>query len=572
MKKIMKVLALVLALTVLFSFTACNDEPGKQGDTYVLTIYRARSSGMSDGVRDEAVKQAIEDKFYKDTGISISLDVQLYTNTAITDIVDVNYNNKNKNIDGIFHYLSEDAGSAITKYAKSSDGAAMNLDPILEQYGQNILAKINENDVGHLADRSGYFNIDGTYTRTALSGFSKEGGFGILMRKDLMRNVQSVTGLDPEDYDINNDGFKSMTVSEFESVMRAIKADTSNDVSTPVNGAPWDLMRVVATSFGVSAMSGYGLDANGKFVPAQFTPNWDKYVDLMYNWANEGIWEQESNNTTDDQRQTNLIAGTAAAYLAYPTAEQLIMLSKKFYAANTGSEELMVIAPFASEDNNGKCLYNPDGSQVVNGNLKTQRSFYGGIIPYRSKNSEILIQYIDWMYSSAENYELCLYGVKGTDWIEGDVFTYGGNSYKTWEYPSEKVDEYLLKPPYTGKYMLLENINVSNRICGHYSTNEKKWYTSLYFDFPQYGDDQIEGIWLPEPTREYGSIASNIDGEYVDNIRSYAWVGRKNNGKTPLQILNDYVAQYRANNANYFNYLDQEYRNTKAYFESKYAD
>ncbi|MBQ9710291.1 MAG: hypothetical protein IJV67_06700, partial [Clostridia bacterium] len=361
---------------------------------------------------------------------------------------------------------------------------------------------------------------------------------------------------------------KSMTVSQFETVMKAIKADSGNDVSIPVTGAPWDLQRVVATSFGVNAMSGYGLDENGKLVPAQFTPNWDKYVDLMYTWANEGVWEKESNNTTDDQRQSNFIAGRAAAYLAYPTAEQLINLSRKVYASNS-SAELMVIAPFASEDESGNCLYE-NGKQVVNGNLKTNRSFYGGIVPYNSRNYEILIQYIDWMYSSAENYELCLYGVKGVDWVDGDDFVYGNKTYKTWRYPDAKADEYLLKPPYTGKYMLLQNINVSNRISGHYNTVEKKWYTSLYFEFPQYADVSIEGIWQPAATRQYAAIASSIDGEYVEEIRSYAWAGKLSGTITPTERLYQHIANYRSAAADYLNYVNEQYVASKSYFETRF--
>jgi hypothetical protein len=359
-----------------------------------------------------------------------------------------------------------------------------------------------------------------------------------------------------------------MTVSEFEKVMRAIKADDDNDVSIPVTGAPWDLQRVVATSFGVNAMSGYGLDESGKLVPAQFTPGWDEYVDLMYQWSKDGVWEKESNNTTDDQRQTNFVAGRAAAYLAYPTAEQLINLSRKVYAADS-SAELMIIAPFACEDAQGNAIYE-NGEQVVNGNLKTNRSFYGGIVPYNSGNYEILIQYIDWMYSSVENYELCLYGVKGEDWVDGDDFVYEGKTYKTWRYPDDKADAYLLKPPYTGKYMLLQNINVSNRISGHYNTTEKKWFTSLYFEFPQFGDVEIEGIWQPAATRQYAVIASTLDGEYVDNIRSYAWAGKLSAGKTPTERLADYVATYRANATDYLEYVNTQYLESKAYFAEKF--
>lgn len=574
--KLKKILAIVLAICSLLMCVGCvdsgdgSDDPTiDEGKTYTLTIYRSRDSGMTDGERDEAVKAAIEEKFYKETGIKIVLDVKIYTNTQITDMVDVNFNNKNKNIDGIIHYLSEDTGSAITKYAKDVE-SVIDLDPVLAEYGPNILAAIRENDTNHIADRSGYFPYDGEYYRTALTSFAKEGGFGILMRKDLMAAVQDKTGLNPDDYDITNPNYKSMTISEFEKVMRAIKEDTGNDVSIPVTGAPWDLQRTVATALGVNTMSGYGLDENGKYVPQQFTPNWSKYVDLMYNWAKDGIWESESNSVTDDQRQTWFIAGTAAAYLAYPTAEQLIALSKKFYAANTGSEELMVIAPFASENEKGECLYE-DGKQVVNGNLKTYRSFYGMIIPYRSENYPVLIKFLDWTYASAENYELCKYGVKGVDWVEGDDFVSNGVTYKTWAYPDGKAEEYLQKPPYTGKFLLLPNINISDRICAHYDTTEKLWYTELYYGFPQFGDPNTEGIWLPEVPREFSSAVTEVEGQYVDEIRSFAWVGLKNQGKTPVELLQEYHG-LRTTYADYFNWLDAQYQSAQGYFANKYAE
>lgn len=571
-----KVLALTLAagcmLGAVGAFAGCNKGSGMVGDAYELTVYRSRDAGMTDGDRDAAVKKAIEDKFYADKGIKISLNVQLYPNdNGIIDIVDVNFNNKNKNLDAIVQYLSEDDGSAITKYAKDPR-ATIDLDPVLEEYGQNILKYLNMNDTGHLADRAGYFpGSDGKYYRTALTSFARERGFGLLMRKDLMKRVQSVTGLDPEDYDVTNENYKSMTVSQFEAVMRAIKADDGNDVDIPVNGKAWDLGRVVATAYGVDSMTGYGKDENGKYVPAQFTPGWEKYVDLMYRWARDGVWESESNNTTDDQRLTNLIADKSAAYLAYPTAEQLISVSKRFYAAHSGNEELMVIAPFATEDEKGNPVLE-NGEQVINGNLKTARGFFGMIVPYRSKNYNILIQYMDWMYSSVENYELCLYGVKGVDWLEGEPVTYNGTTYKTWVYPDEKRDEYLLKPPYTGKYMLVRNINISDRISGHYNTTERQWYTACYFDFPTFGNTELEGIWLPETPRNYASVAADIDGDYVENIRSYAWVGKKNNGKTPTEILKEYITEKRGSAASYLDYIDGQYRTAIAYMNEKYTD
>lgn len=435
-------------------------------------------------------------------------------------------------------------------------------------YGQNILANINKNDEGHLADRAGYFKSNGEYQRKVLTSFSNEGGYGILIRKDLMKQVQSITGLDPEDYDVTNGSYKNMTLSQFESVMKAIKDNTS--VTTPVNGKPWDIGRVFGTTFGIDALSGYGFDENGNYVPAQFSVNFDKYVDLMYRWARDGIWETESNTTTDDQRLTNFVAGKCACYVAYPKAELLINVAKRFYAANTGNEEIMVIAPLASEDAKGNVL-EKDGKPVVNGNLKTNRGYYGMIVPYRSKNYEILVKYLDWMYSSVDNYELCQYGVKGVDWIEGEDFVYNDTTYKTWAYPEGKESEYLSKSPYSGKYVLVPNINLSNRICSHYNTTYKTWYTSCYFEFPQFKLDNIEGIWISEPTRDIALQAADIDGDYVDTIRSYAWVGQKLDGKTPAETLAAYLIEKKSKDADFLAFTNNEYKAALEFFNAKYA-
>ena len=67
MKIFKKALAMLLALCTIVPFAACGKGNGGGGDTVKLTVYRARSSGMTDGDRDTAVKKAIEDKFYKDT-------------------------------------------------------------------------------------------------------------------------------------------------------------------------------------------------------------------------------------------------------------------------------------------------------------------------------------------------------------------------------------------------------------------------------------------------------------------------------------------------------------------------
>lgn len=571
-------LAGMLLISSAAVFTGCRQNTGMKGDAYVLNIYRARDSGMVDGTRDEQVRQAIEEKFAKDTGINISLQVNVQNNEDLPDKINVLFGVEE--IDAICHYMSEDAGSIVTKYAKEPD-STIDLDPLLAEYGQDYLKQLQTNDPGHLSDRAGYYPITSnnnvTYKRTALSSITNEKGFGVIIRKDLMRAVMAQTGLNPEDYDILNDNYKSMTVSQFEKLMIAIKNDPNNSVGDrPIMGQPWDLGRVVAPALGVNGMADITKDADGKFVPNQFGENYGKLINLMYRWANSDLklWENDAQTTTDSTRQSRIIAGIAAAYCAYPTAEECIKLNQRFKAANSASHpewELMMIAPFASEDENGDPIVNADGKQQVNGNVKIARSFYGVTVPYNSINSDKLVMFINWMWSNKENYDLCKYGVKGVDWVEGTWTDDQGNTYDTWQYPANKKTEYATKPPYSGKYLILENVKVSNRINGAYSEDEKKWYTRAYNDFPVYGDTETEGIWLPEIPRNYASDESDITGSFVQQVRSPAWAGVKGEGGvTPDESLINYVATMRSKYGSYLDYIDAQYNRGIEYFKNKY--
>ena len=154
MKKITKILLVFLiAALCVGSFAACGG--GSGGTTsdgrYILSVYRGRSSGMIDGKDDALVTEAIEKKFKEDTGIGIDLQMTLETNTSIPQKVDLDYSKKDKQMDLVFHYASEDVGSAIVKYAKESE-SVKEVEGLLEQYGQHILAAIRQGDTIHIAE------------------------------------------------------------------------------------------------------------------------------------------------------------------------------------------------------------------------------------------------------------------------------------------------------------------------------------------------------------------------------------------------------------------------------------
>lgn len=551
-----KIISIILMLIICMSvFAACSEK--LDAGTTELVFYRARSNNMSDGTYDDDVTKALEDKFYEDTGNKIKLTMKMYSGDDLPTQVDANYNRAKSQMDAVSHYVSEDGGSAILKYAKEPE-ATLDLEPLLEQYGQHILEAIRKNDTDHLAERAAYVPVNGEFKMNILPSYEQERCFGILLRKDMVEAVEQKTGIIAEKYDVLNDDYENMSFADFDKVMRAIKEQYAGKIQYPVTGAAWDIGRVFAPVFGVDYMNSV-LDQNGKIVPSQLNPNYDKYLELMYTWAKDGVWEKDSANMQDDKRLNMFVSGQAACFIAYPEITNLITVANKFNAANNDpNAELMMIAP----------LKNDQG--VVNGFMKESRCFEALILPFKTKNAELTIKFIDWMYSDAENYELAKYGIKGVHWVDGEDFVVGDKTYKTWQYPDEKTDEFNLKKPYSGMWEILPNINVSNRINAGYSTNEKTWYVRCTQEFEFFGSEETESYWFADTPSKYNQEADKL-GFYVGNIRGKAWAGIEDDqGRTPMEMWRTYCDDIYVSCADYLNYLDGEYKKAQSFFAEKF--
>ena len=544
-------LCIALMIAVCLCFTACGGGGGggEDGDARTLTIYRARSTGMVDGTEDAAVKKAIEDKFYQDTGIKINLNVKMYSDDELNTKVDNDWTKKSADMDAVIHYIGEDSGSSIKKYAIAQD-TVLEVKSLLEQYGQNILKYIRQGDTGHIGERSGYVSYgDGTYSMNIVPGVEAEQGYAMLVRKDFMKEVQQYTGLDPEDFDVTNDDYRSMTITEFNSFLTACKQHIT-DIRYPISGKAWDLNRVLGPVFDCDAYT-VQIGTDGKYAPAQFAQGTADFMQQIWEWAKNGIWEAESASMPDQTRLQNFMAGFSAVYCTYPQIENLISVARKVNA-NDPNAELMVIAPLAKDDG------------TVNGYLKMQRAFSGMILPLKSDDAALMIQYVDWLYSDPDNYELAKYGIKGEHWVDGEDYVSGGKTYKTWVYPDGKEDQFNENPPYSGLYAILPNINVSNLIRGDYNTTEKYWYVMATQEFPVWHSQTEEGIWLSETPRALRNQANNVDGDFVENIRGICWSGL---GDTDItELLADYVVKERANAKDYLDFVDSDIRASIEYF------
>lgn len=559
MKKILSLILCIVCVSLLFSACGKNKgNGGSDGEATKLTIYKARSSGMVDGKDEEKVRKAIEDKFYKDTGEKISLDVKLYTDDELTTKVDTNWAKRSSDIDAVIHYTSEDSGSAIKKYAASPE-TVYEVSSLLNQYGENIWKYIRQDDEGHVVERSAYMPYtDGTYSMNLIPGVELGQGYAMVVRKDMMRELYNAghISFSPEEFDVSNDNYRSMTFSEFNTFLYACKNHIEN-IRYPLSGYPWDLNRVLGGVFSADLYS-IQKDDNGNYAPAQFASETADLLNQMWTWAKEGVWESESASMTDSIRNANFFAGYSAVYCSYPQIDNLISIMRMFSNANT-SGELMVIAPLETDEGD------------VNGYMAIPRAFSGLILPDReNSDAEMVVKYINWMYSDVENYELAKYGIKGEHWNDGDDYVFNGKTYKTWVYPDGKEDEFNANPPYSGKYCILPNINVCNKVRGDYNTQEKGWYVLATQEFPAFSCDTEPGVWMPEIPREYKTMYNSIDGNYVEHVRSVAWAGLGND--SVYTLLEKYISDSRRDNGPYLTYIDQSIKNSLAYFDNLFKD
>ena len=505
-----KIVGLALAATMLFGFAGCGGNNSASGKEHTITVYRYMTMGTGEGSEDAAVERAIANKFYEDTGIKIRLDVKMYSHSELKTKVDTNWSKRTADMDGVVHYVSEDHGCATLCYASVSD-TVKDLEQMVAENGTNITKYMWMDDVDAVRKMSCYVKNGDEFKMNYLVAAHNEGRYGLLVRKDYMREVQSVTGLDPEDYDVSNENYKNMSIDEFEKLLYALRKHYSNtEMKFPITGAPWDMDYPLANAFGVS---GYSIQKgeDGRYGRPQFAPNTGEWLDTIQKWAHDGVWEAESLNVADSQRRGWFVSGQAAVYAADPTATNLIT-TKRMLEKVDSNAEVMLIAPLA--DKNG----------VVNGYTNVYAPD-GLIIPEKSDDAEVLIKYIDWLYSDVENYELAAYGIKGEHWVEGEDRVVDGKTYKTWVYPDGKEDAYNENTPYQGRYNILENVYISNRVCGNYNTEEFLWTHYINGGFPIFYSNEIAGIHIGSAPREFKTDYNRLDGKYVEDIRTLAWAG-----------------------------------------------
>jgi hypothetical protein len=134
-------------------------------------------------------------------------------------------------------------------------------------------------------------------------------------------------------------------------------------------------------------------------VPPQLSENYGDFLAWNHHLVDAGIWESANTATNDTTRLNYFVSGLSAVYMAYPDIEEVIDAGRQLEEYTDW--EYMICGPLAKEDG------------TVTGFTKREKTFSGLVVPWHSQNAQLLMDFIDWMYSSQENYDLCKYGRKG---------------------------------------------------------------------------------------------------------------------------------------------------------------
>ena len=536
MKKIVK-RALVGALTAVFMLAAVGcgggDNPSvSTGDPTQLTVFIA--SDKVKGTNESRVTEAVEKKFEEDTGKAIKLNFLVYNKSDFASAVE---NSKaSSSWDAAVSYL----GIAGVDDNLIRQGAAADLqDHLLEDYCDNILDAVGE-------------NIDSLTTVTGaiygIPSVSERKDYGILVRKDWMKQV----GYTDDATEAENSGgsLKLLkTIGQFEDMLQKFKEKIPG-CTIPLAGAPWDL-EYVLTSGVVEGQPSYAshsvvYDADGKIsevIPGYLHENYDQVLDYAYQWSRNGLWEQFESTTTYTTREQWFYSEQVGVYVGNPKIDELIRISRRLKEYNSEAE-LTVIGPLSAGDAEGNVTTDAAGKERKG--FRAEASAYSGlVINPRSQNQELMLEYLNWVFASKENYELCAYGIEGEDWIKvgEDEFSY----------PSEA---YLTKPSYSGTLKLLENKNISDRTYTGYTDTEKAWIAAAR-NAETY-EDVLTGMFLFKPADETYNNFIAAQNKMVTEVIYKAWNGSVD-PKVSQPGESDGVKYFYSVASDYVDWMTQQY-------------
>ena len=501
MNTMKKVGALSLAAVLSLGLVACNGGPGEgEKGTEKIVIYTGGSTEFiwRAGADEQAVWDAVEAKFLEDTGNKIEFEVN-FMGKDMKDKVTTALAG-GQAVDIMISHTS--GGAGIDDWMMSSRNYA-DLYNLIQDYGQNIIDKSVWTD--------GTIELDGLERLRTVDGeiigfpsIISPYKFGILVRKDWME----ACGYTDDESKVDSGLTLVDNFVVFEEMAKAMKQKYSlNYAST---GAIFDLEKA-------GVVGAYGLDAGyytntvyeyqGKnyVIPGGGQEGYAEILELENRWARAGVINPSADSVTVDKGESEFIAGTTGIFFQDPTVTHLIKVARKCKIMNPDAEFTVLGA------------LTKDAESTDKGFMRNSVATFAACVPESSKHAELIVKYLDWMYSDVENYLLCQYGIEGTHWVNNGDGTYSF------------VEPYsITNAPYSGVLALVENQNMANLTLNEYSAEEKKWLETAADKSNYINNPTIDVLlWTLDE-----SLNSDLWTAYADisTFCQLAWRGRKQEG------------------------------------------
>ena len=452
MKKLLSLL--LTAIMTLGIVTGCSQSGNKnKGEGPEIVIYTGGSSefAWSEGSEEQKVVDYVCEKYKKDTGNSIRFKVHFLGQSMKTKL--------GTDISG-----KEPADVAVshTRGGEGIDDFIMNneyvydISDLLDDYGENVKKYISGSPTDALTTADG----DVIGIPSVINPYK----FGILVRKDLMEKA----GYTADEADTSK--IYVNTIEKFEEMCAEMLKQNPN-LKNAITGASWDLEKVLVlgpyTDSGYFTYTTRGEGDDLTVLPGFATEEYTQVLQKEYEWASADYMEQyfgitdkrtitsvQANATLIEQAESNFISGSTAVFVEDPTVTHLIKVARKCKAQNPEAE-FALIGPLTADDKSTK-----------KGFMRNTEATFAACFIKGSKNAKALMQFMNWVFESEENYNLCRLGIEGEHWVN--------NGDGTYSYPAGK-EEYLTKPPYSGILTLVENQRISDLTYKEYTAEEKSW-------------------------------------------------------------------------------------------------
>lgn len=444
-----KILCIILALTMLLGLVGCGSNPDSVDESSKgekIVIYTGGSSEFiwTAGADEEAVWDAVEQKFYEDTGILLDFEVNFMgqdmknkVSTAVSggfqvDIM-VSHTGGGDGIDD-WMYINQN-------YADLFDA--------IDAYGENIVANSVWTDGENSFDALQRLKTtDGGIV--GIPSVINPYKFGILVRKDWMEACGYTN--DPAKADTLT---MVETLEDFEAMALAMKEKYGlNYAST---GAIFDLEKVgLVGAYGLDAgyytNTVYEYEGENYLIPGGGQEAYKQLLALESKWASSGVINKSGDAVKIDQGEAEFIAGTTGIFFQDPTVTHLITVARKCKLANPEAEFTVLGAMTADDESTDK------------GFMRNSVATFAASVFKTSKQVDNIVKFVNWMYEDPDNYLLCMYGIEGVHWVNNGDGTY-----------SYCGDYSLTNKPYSGVLALVENQNVANLTYKDYSEDELSW-------------------------------------------------------------------------------------------------